>query len=87
MLLKILPNKISEQKISMVVDQLKNGGLIVFPTDTVYAFGGDLYQPRAIERLIKLSGKKRPDFSFICNDIAQAQSSRCPTPPPDMTAR
>jgi tRNA threonylcarbamoyl adenosine modification protein (Sua5/YciO/YrdC/YwlC family) len=73
LLLKILPNKISEQKISMVVDQLKNGGLIVFPTDTVYAFGGDLYQPRAIERLIKLSGKKRPDFSFICNDIAQAQ--------------
>lgn len=57
----------------MVVDQLKQGGIVVFPTDTVYAFGGDLYQPRAIERLIKLSGKKRPDFSFICNDITQAQ--------------
>lgn len=73
MLLKINANKISEQKINLVIDQLKNGGLVVFPTDTVYAFGGDLYQPKAIERLIKMSGKKRPDFSFICSDIAQAQ--------------
>lgn len=73
MILKIHPNRISDQKISMVVEALKNGGLIVFPTDTVYAFGGDMYQPRAIDRLIRMSGKKRPDFSFICDDIAQAQ--------------
>lgn len=73
MLLKIHPNRISEQKINTVVDELKKGGLVVFPTDTVYAFGGDLFQPKAIERLIRMSGKKRPDFSFICSDIAQAQ--------------
>ncbi|MEP7128717.1 MAG: L-threonylcarbamoyladenylate synthase [Chitinophagales bacterium] len=73
MLLKIHSNRISEQKINLVVDELKKGGLVVFPTDTVYAFGGDLFQPKAIERLIKMSGKKRPDFSFICSDIAQAQ--------------
>lgn len=73
MLLKIHPNRISEQKINLVVDELRRGGLIGFPTDTVYAFGCDLFQPNAIEKLKKISGKKRPDFSFICSDIAQAQ--------------
>jgi tRNA threonylcarbamoyl adenosine modification protein (Sua5/YciO/YrdC/YwlC family) len=73
LILKLNPSKISEQKINVIVDALKNGGLIVFPTDTVYAFGGDPFQPKAIERLIRLSGKKRPDFSFICDDMKQAQ--------------
>jgi len=72
-ILKIHPSKISEQKINAVIDALKKGGIIVFPTDTVYAFGGDLFSPKAIDRLIRLSGKKRPDFSFICCDISQAQ--------------
>jgi tRNA threonylcarbamoyl adenosine modification protein (Sua5/YciO/YrdC/YwlC family) len=72
-LLKIHPGKISDQKIKVVIDALKNGGLIVFPTDTVYAFGGDSFSLKAIDRLIRLSGKKRPDFSFICYDISQAQ--------------
>jgi len=72
-ILKIHPGKISEQKIGTVVETLKNGGVIVFPTDTVYAFGGDLYSPKAIDRLIRISEKKRPDFSFICCDISQAQ--------------
>jgi tRNA A37 threonylcarbamoyladenosine synthetase subunit TsaC/SUA5/YrdC len=73
MILKIHPGKISEQKINTVVETLKSGGVIVFPTDTVYSFGGDLYSPKAIDRLIRLSEKKRPDFSFICHDISQAQ--------------
>lgn len=58
----------------MAVEALKKGGLIVFPTDTVYAFGADIFSIKAMERLIRMSGKKRPDFSFICADIAQAQS-------------
>ena len=73
MILKIHPNRISESKIKVVIDALKDGGVIVFPTDTVYSFGGDIYSPKAIDRLIRLSGKKRPDFSFICYDISQAQ--------------
>ncbi len=72
MLLKLHPDHLSEQKTNTVVDCLKKGGVIVFPTDTVYAFGCDLFQPRAIENLIRISGKKRPDFSFICDDISQA---------------
>lgn len=44
----------------------------MFPTDTVYAFGCDLMSKKGIEKLIKLSGKRRPDFSFVCHDISQA---------------
>lgn len=51
---------------------LQKGGVIVVPTDTVYAFACDLMNTEAVEKLTKLSGKKRPDFSFICNDISQA---------------
>lgn len=72
MLLKLHPEHLSEQKINTIVECLRKGGVIVFPTDTVYAFGCDLFQPKAIENLIKISGKKRPDFSFICDDISQA---------------
>ncbi|MFI5134789.1 MAG: L-threonylcarbamoyladenylate synthase [Chitinophagales bacterium] len=72
MLLKIHTEKISEHKMQSIIDCLKNDGVIVFPTDTVYAFGCDLMSRRGIEKLTKLSGKKKPDFSFICYDISQA---------------
>ena len=44
----------------------------MLPTDTVYAFACDLMNGKGIEKLTKQSGKKRPDFSFICSDISQA---------------
>ncbi|MBS1658197.1 MAG: threonylcarbamoyl-AMP synthase [Bacteroidetes bacterium] len=72
MLLKIFPEHLSEQKLQAAVNTLRDGGVIVFPTDTVYAFGCDLMSKKGIEKLIKLSGKRRPDFSFVCHDISQA---------------
>jgi len=72
MLLKLHSEHLSDQKIHTVVECLRNGGVIVLPTDTVYAFACDLMNREGIERLIKISGKKRPDFSFICHDISQA---------------
>ena len=72
MLLKIFPDHLSEQKLQTAVNTLRDGGVIVFPTDTVYAFGCDLMSKKGIEKLIKLSGKRRPDFSFVCHDISQA---------------
>jgi len=72
MLLKIHPETISEQKLQTIVTTLRNGGIIVFPTDTVYAFGCDLMNKEGIGKLIRRSGKRKPDFSFICNDISQA---------------
>jgi tRNA threonylcarbamoyl adenosine modification protein (Sua5/YciO/YrdC/YwlC family) len=72
LLLKLHSEHLSEQKIHSIVECLREGGVIVLPTDTVYAFACDLMNTRAVERLTKLSGKKRPDFSFLCSDISQA---------------
>ena len=72
MLLKLHSEHLSDQKIHTIVECLRKGGVIVLPTDTVYAFACDLMNPKGIQRLTKISGKKRPDFSFICHDISQA---------------
>jgi tRNA threonylcarbamoyl adenosine modification protein (Sua5/YciO/YrdC/YwlC family) len=71
-LLKLHSEHLSDQKIHTIVECIRKGGVIVLPTDTVYAFACDLMNADGVDRLTKLSGKKRPDFSFICNDISQA---------------
>jgi len=71
-LLKLHSDHISEQKLQTIVDVLRDNGIIVFPTDTVYAFGCNLMSKKGIEKLIRLTGKRKPDFSFICHDISQA---------------
>lgn len=72
MFLEIHPKNPDTRKINQVIDCLKKGGLVIYPTDTVYAIGCDIYQPKAIERLCQIKGVK-PDkmsFSFICNDLS-----------------
>jgi len=56
--------------IRKVVDILKKGGIVVYPTDTYYGIGCDLMNPKAIEKiyLIKRRDKSKP-FSFICSDL------------------
>ena len=51
---------------------LKNGGIIIYPTDTVYALGCDITQARAIERICKLKNIKpeKSNFSFVCSDLS-----------------
>ena len=72
MLLKLHSEHLSGQKIHTAVECVRNGGIIVIPTDTVYAFACDLMNSKGVERLTRISGKKRPDFSFICSNISQA---------------
>lgn len=56
--------------ISQAVDVLAAGGLIIYPTDTVYGLGCDLYNKRAIERIYFIKGfKKKSQLSFICADL------------------
>jgi len=71
-LLKIHPQNPENRKIDQVVATLKNGGIIIYPTDTIYGIGCDLMNRKAIERLCQIMDIKpqKLDLSFICNDLS-----------------
>jgi tRNA threonylcarbamoyl adenosine modification protein (Sua5/YciO/YrdC/YwlC family) len=70
--LQIHPKNPEPRKIQQIVECLQSGGIIVYPTDTVYAMGCDIYNTRAIEKLCKIKGIKpqKANFSFICSDLS-----------------
>lgn len=70
MLIEINPDNPSERKVLIVIDILKKGGIIAYPTDTYYGIGCDIMNKRAIEKIymIKQRDKNKP-FSFICPDL------------------
>ncbi len=71
-LLKIYPDNPQENLIKEVVDCLKNGGIIIYPSDTVYALGCNIFDIRAMEKLAKIKKTKleKAHFSIICNDLS-----------------
>ena len=71
-LLKIHAANPEPRKIQRVVGVLQNGGVIVYPTDTVYGIGCDLLNRRAVERVSKIQGMKgqRMNLSFVCADLS-----------------
>src|SRR5690349_5859478 len=71
-LMKIHPDNPEQRKIAHVVDVLRKGGVIVYPTDTVYGIGCDLMNKKAIERLCRILDIKphKLNLSFICNDLS-----------------
>jgi tRNA threonylcarbamoyl adenosine modification protein (Sua5/YciO/YrdC/YwlC family) len=60
------------RKIEQIVSCLRSGGVIVYPTDTVYGMGCDIHNARAVERICQIKGIKpnKNNFSFICNDLS-----------------
>jgi tRNA threonylcarbamoyl adenosine modification protein (Sua5/YciO/YrdC/YwlC family) len=72
MMLYVHPENPEPRKIKQIVDCLNDGGLIIYPTDTVYGLGCDIYNQKAIERLCRLKGVKpeKMSFSFICSDLS-----------------
>ena len=70
--IKIYENKPSEAAIKKVVDVLKCGGLVIYPTDTVYGLGCDITNTKALERIAKIKGVKleKANFSFVCSDLS-----------------
>lgn len=70
--IKIYEDKPSEAAIAKVVKVLKNGGLVIYPTDTVYGLGCDITNSRALERIARIKGVKleKANFSFICHDLS-----------------
>jgi tRNA threonylcarbamoyl adenosine modification protein (Sua5/YciO/YrdC/YwlC family) len=70
MLLKINPHNPQQRLISRVVEVLKNGGVVVYPTDTNYGIGCDIMNKKAIERIYQLKQRdKSKPFSFICSGL------------------
>ena len=71
MLTKIYEQNPSERELQKVVDVLVHDGIVIYPTDSVYAFGCSLHSPKAIERLRRMRGKDAEAFSVVFGDIAQ----------------
>lgn len=71
-LLRIHPDNPQQRLIDEVINCLKKGGVIIYPTDTVYAIGCDMFHHKAIERLCKMKGVKpnQANLSIICNDLS-----------------
>ncbi len=72
MLLKIYPENPNPKAIEQVVEALKKGALIIYPTDTIYGLGCDITNQKAIENICRLRGIKpeKANFSFICSDLS-----------------
>lgn len=70
--LKIYEENPNPKEIEKVVKVLKQGGLIIYPTDTVYGLGCDITNIKALERVAKIKGVKleKANFSFICHDLS-----------------
>ncbi|NND95518.1 MAG: threonylcarbamoyl-AMP synthase [Flavobacteriales bacterium] len=72
MLIKIHPENPQEKKVSQVIDCLKSGGVIIYPTDTIYAIGCDIKNHKAVERVARIKGVKleKANFSLVCYDLS-----------------
>ncbi len=70
--IKIYNENPNPREIQRVVDCLRDGGLIIYPTDTVYGLGCDITNTRALEKIAKIKGIKlaKANFSFICKDLS-----------------
>lgn len=72
MYLELYPDNIDMRKMKQIVDCLRNGGIIIYPTDTVYGLGCDIYNRDAIEKVCRLKKVKpeKMNFSFVCYDLS-----------------
>ncbi|MDY0343840.1 MAG: L-threonylcarbamoyladenylate synthase [Lentimicrobium sp.] len=82
MLLKIYPENPNPRHILTVVECLMDGGIIIYPTDTVYGLGCDIFKSKAVERIALIKGIKaeKSNFSFICDDLSQLSDYSKPIP-------
>ncbi|WP_159799453.1 L-threonylcarbamoyladenylate synthase [Flavobacterium sp. MK4S-17] len=70
--IKIYPENPNEREVAKVIKILRDGGIIIYPTDTVYGLGCDITNTKALERIAKLKGIKldKANFSFVCHDLS-----------------
>ena len=80
MFIEIHPENPNPRGISKIVECLKDGGVVIYPTDTIYGIGCDIFQPKAVERIAKIKGidLKKQNFSFICSDLSHLSDYALP---------
>lgn len=71
-IIEIFPTNIDERKLQHIIDCLHEGGVIIYPTDTVYSMGCDITNVKGVEKLCKLKGIKpsQNNFSIVCHDLS-----------------
>jgi tRNA threonylcarbamoyl adenosine modification protein (Sua5/YciO/YrdC/YwlC family) len=71
-IIELYQGNLDERKLRQVVECLKNGGIIIYPTDTVYSMGCDIFNTKAVEKLSKIKGIKlqHNNFSIVCHDLS-----------------
>ena len=81
-LLRIHPENPEIKKINRVVEVLRQGGVVIYPTDTVYGIGCDLMNKQGLSNLLKIKGlkAKKLNFSFLCTDLSQISEYTKPIP-------
>lgn len=83
-LIRLYEENPDPRKVKQVVDILRDGGVVIYPTDTVYGMGCDITNQRAVEKICKIKGinPKKHNFSIICADLGNiAQYTRVITKP------
>lgn len=84
MLLRIHPDNPGERHLKIITDCLHDGGVIIYPTDTVYGLGCDITKIKALDRVAQIKGIKREkaNFSFICHNLSHLTDFTKPIPNP-----
>lgn len=84
MLVKLFNDNPNQREILKIVEVLRNGGLIIYPTDTIYGLGCDITNTKAVEKVARIKGVKieKNNFSFICSDLSHLADYTKPIPNP-----
>ena len=80
MIIQLHPKNPNPRDLKKVVDVLNSNGVVIIPTDTIYAMACKLNSKKAIERMTKISGKKseKINFSLICSDLSNISEFTSP---------
>jgi tRNA threonylcarbamoyl adenosine modification protein (Sua5/YciO/YrdC/YwlC family) len=73
MLLRVHPDNPNSREINQAVDALRNNGLVIYPTDTVYGLAWDINSPKAFDKIVRIKGKNalKENFSVVCSELSQ----------------
>ncbi len=80
MIIKVHPENPAPRHLKQIIKIIKAGGVIIIPTDSVYAIACDIHHPKAYERILQIKGIKKKDahFSFLFNDLSQLSDYTLP---------